>query len=70
MIPPPPVQGLGTAGGFKLLVQDRAGRGLARAAGGDRRSCVDAAHQRPDARGRLHDLPRHRRRSSTPTSTA
>jgi len=28
VIPPPPVQGLGTSGGFKLLVQDRAGRGL------------------------------------------
>src|SRR5206468_2235663 len=26
VIPPPPVQGLGTSGGFKLLVQDRAGR--------------------------------------------
>ena len=28
MFPPPPVQGLGTAGGFKLEVQDRAGAGL------------------------------------------
>jgi hydrophobe/amphiphile efflux-1 (HAE1) family protein len=28
VIPPPPVQGLGTSGGFKLLVQDRAGRGM------------------------------------------
>ena len=27
VIPPPPVQGLGTAGGFKLIVQDRSGRG-------------------------------------------
>jgi hydrophobe/amphiphile efflux-1 (HAE1) family protein len=27
VIAPPPVQGLGTSGGFKLLVQDRAGRG-------------------------------------------
>lgn len=27
IIPPPPVQGLGTAGGFKFLVQDRGGRG-------------------------------------------
>ena len=27
VIPPPPVQGLGTSGGFKVLVQDRAGRG-------------------------------------------
>ena len=28
VFPPPPVQGLGTAGGFKLQVQDRAGAGL------------------------------------------
>jgi len=28
VIPPPPVQGLGTSGGFKLLVQDRGGQGL------------------------------------------
>src|SRR5215468_10735100 len=28
VIPPPPVQGLGTSGGFKLLVEDRAGRGF------------------------------------------
>src|SRR5947209_4662796 len=28
VIPPPPVQGLGTSGGFKLLVQDRSGQGL------------------------------------------
>jgi multidrug efflux pump len=26
-VPPPPVQGLGTTGGFKLYLQDRAGRG-------------------------------------------
>jgi len=30
VIAPPPVQGLGTSGGFKLLVQDRAGYGLQR----------------------------------------
>src|SRR5262249_22805761 len=28
VIPPPPVQGLGTSGGFKLLVEDRGGRGF------------------------------------------
>jgi multidrug efflux pump subunit AcrB len=27
VIPPPPVQGLGTAGGFKLIVQDRSASG-------------------------------------------
>src|SRR5690606_30373609 len=29
VFPPPPVRGLGTAGGFKLQVQDRSGAGLA-----------------------------------------
>ncbi len=29
MFPPPPVQGLGTIGGFKLQIEDRAGRGYA-----------------------------------------
>ena len=28
IFPPPPVQGLGTVGGFKLYVEDRAGRGF------------------------------------------
>ncbi len=28
VIPPPPVRGLGTAGGFKMMVQDRSGAGL------------------------------------------
>jgi len=27
VVPPPPVQGLGTTGGFKLYIEDRAGRG-------------------------------------------
>ena len=46
-IPPPPVQGLGTAGGFKMMVQDRAGLGsnaLARAA----QALVAAANRDPD----------------------
>jgi multidrug efflux pump len=30
VVPPPPVQGLGNAGGFKMLVQDRSGAGIAR----------------------------------------
>ena len=50
VIPPPPVQGLGTAGGFKLLVQDRAGRGLqALQAGTD--ELVDAARCDPNLQG-------------------
>ena len=46
-IPPPPVQGLGTAGGFKMMLQDRAGLGsdaLARAA----QALVAAANRDPD----------------------
>ena len=49
-IPPPPVQGLGTAGGFKLMLQDRAGLGsdaLARAA----QTLVAAANREPSFAG-------------------
>ncbi|MDJ0949387.1 MAG: multidrug efflux RND transporter permease subunit [Alphaproteobacteria bacterium] len=28
VVPPPPVRGIGTAGGFKMMVQDRRGRGI------------------------------------------
>jgi multidrug efflux pump subunit AcrB len=45
-IPPPPVQGLGTAGGFKMMLQDRAGLGsnaLAQAA----QALVAAANKDP-----------------------
>jgi multidrug efflux pump len=44
------VQGLGTAGGFKLLVQDRAGRGL-QALQQATDELVAAAHQEPSLRG-------------------
>ncbi|RZN30128.1 multidrug efflux RND transporter permease subunit [Bradyrhizobium sp. Leo121] len=49
-IPPPPVQGLGTAGGFKMMLQDRAGLGsdaLARAA----QALVRAANKDPSFAG-------------------
>jgi hydrophobe/amphiphile efflux-1 (HAE1) family protein len=49
-IPPPPVQGIGSAGGFKMMVQDRAGLGpqaLVNAA----RALVGAANQDPDFAG-------------------
>ncbi len=50
IIPPPPVPGLGTTGGFKLLVQDRGGRGLqALQAGTDQ--LVDAARRDPSVSG-------------------
>jgi hydrophobe/amphiphile efflux-1 (HAE1) family protein len=49
-IPPPPVQGLGSAGGFKLMLEDRGGLGsqaLVRAAN----ALVDAANKDPDFTG-------------------
>jgi multidrug efflux pump len=50
VIPPPPVQGLGTSGGWKLLVQDRGGQGpqaLQQATD----AFVDAAHGDHDVSG-------------------
>ena len=38
VIPPPPVRGLGNAGGFRMQVQERSGVGLPRAARRDARS--------------------------------
>ena len=49
-MPPPSVQGLGSAGGFKLMLEDRSGLGsqaLVRAAN----SLVDAANKDPDFAG-------------------
>jgi len=49
-IPPPPVQGLGSAGGFKMMLQDRAGLGsdaLARAS----QTLVGAANKDPSFAG-------------------
>jgi hydrophobe/amphiphile efflux-1 (HAE1) family protein len=45
-IPPPPVQGIGNAGGFKMMLQDRAGLG-SRALVDAARSLVAAANQDP-----------------------
>ena len=50
VIPPPPVRGLGTAGGFKLLVEDRAGRGF-HALQQATDELVAAAHKEPSLRG-------------------
>src|SRR6185369_11370485 len=47
VIPPPPVQGLGTGGGFKLLVQDREGQGP-RALQAATDEYIDAARHNPD----------------------
>jgi hydrophobe/amphiphile efflux-1 (HAE1) family protein len=49
VIPPPPVQGLGNAGGFKMLVQDRSGAGIARLQEVTD-GLVAAANQQPDLR--------------------
>src|ERR1700756_4094485 len=49
-IPPPPVQGLGSTGGFKMMLEDRADLGsqaLVRAAN----ALVDAANKDPDFAG-------------------
>jgi multidrug efflux pump len=50
VISPPPVRGLGTAGGFKLLVEDRAGRGF-QALQQATDELVAAAHREPSLRG-------------------
>src|SRR4029453_11442462 len=50
VIPPPPVRGLGTAGGFKLYVQDRAAQGPA-ALQHATEALVAAGNQDPALRG-------------------
>jgi hydrophobe/amphiphile efflux-1 (HAE1) family protein len=45
-IPPPPVRGIGTAGGFKMMVQDKRGRGL-QALEGAAQDMVAGANQTP-----------------------
>ncbi len=46
-LPPPPVQGLGNAGGFKLQLQDRSGAGL-NALLGSARDIIGQANQNPN----------------------
>ncbi|HYB10336.1 MAG TPA: multidrug efflux RND transporter permease subunit [Alphaproteobacteria bacterium] len=46
VIPPPPVRGIGTAGGFKIMVQDKRGRGL-QALEAAAQDMVQAANQTP-----------------------
>ena len=67
-IPPPPVQGLGSAGGFKMMLEDRAGLGpeaLVKAAN----ALVAAANKDPTSPACSRCSTRARPRS-TPTSTA
>jgi hydrophobe/amphiphile efflux-1 (HAE1) family protein len=49
-IPPPPVQGIGNAGGFKMMLEDRAGLG-SQALVDTARSLVNAANQDPSFAG-------------------
>jgi multidrug efflux pump len=50
VITPPPVRGVGTAGGFKMMVQDRRGRGL-QALEAATQDLVGAANQTPGLAG-------------------
>ena len=49
-IPPPPVRGIGNAGGFKMMVQDKRGRGL-EALEAANQDMVGAANQTPSVVG-------------------
>jgi HAE1 family hydrophobic/amphiphilic exporter-1 len=49
-IPPPPVRGIGNAGGFKMMVQDKRGRGL-EALDAANQDMVGAANQTPGVVG-------------------
>ena len=68
-IPPPPVQGIGNAGGFKMMLQDRAGLGsealVESGAGAGRRR-----QQGSELRRRLYACSIRARRPSMPISTA
>ena len=68
---PPPVRGVGRAGGFKLMIEDRGDLGPDDAAGADREPRRARRNRAsPSADRPVHGLPRQRRRSSTSTSTA
>ena len=69
MFPPPPVQGLGTIGGFKLQIEDRAGRGYEALDEATKAFLAKAARRRPSLPGCSRAI-RSTCRSSMPTSTA
>ena len=50
VFPPPPVQGVGTIGGFKLYIEDRGDRGL-EALSDDTQKFLGAAQKRPELAG-------------------
>ncbi len=68
MFPPPPVQGLGTIGGFKLQIEDRAGLGYEALDEATKAFLAEAA-KAPELAG-CSPATRSTCRSSTPTSTA
>ena len=72
---PPPVRGVGRAGGFKLMVEDRGDLGPGRAAGADRRTWSRKGNEHAGPGRPVHRLPRqhaaalrrHRPRASAMT---
>ena len=68
VIPPPPVRGIGTGGGFKMLVEDRAGRGYT-ALEAVAQSVAGQANRAASV-GPTFTRSTSKRRTSTPTSTA
>ncbi len=69
MFPPPPVQGLGTIGGFKLQIEDRAGLGY-EALDEATKAFIGARPARRRSSPACSPASRSTCRSSTPTSTA
>lgn len=68
MFPPPPVNGLGTTGGFKLQIEDRAGYGY-QALDEATKAVIAKAYQTPELAG-IFSSYQINVRSSMPTSTA
>ena len=69
VVPPPPVQGIGNAGGFKLQLEDRRSAGvqaLAQAAN----ELIAAGEKAGGLDGIFHDVPHRRCRRFISTSTA
>ena len=69
MFPPPPVQGLGTIGGFKLQIEDRAGLGY-EALDEATKAFIAKASQGAGAGRPVLELPGQRAAALSPTSTA
>jgi len=57
-IPPPPVQGLGSVGGFKMMLEDRAGLGSEPLFEGRNARSWPAANKDPTFAGCVHTIQR------------